>query len=102
MKPTFAREKQKLKMADKVYYTLSVTALLSSILVYTYPSINTVQKSRLEQKIRAEMEEELEQQNRLVLGYETLTAPQRMEKIAVRNGFIRPKNGQTVYVIKKK
>ncbi len=102
MKPTFARETQKLKNSDKVYYILSVTALLSSILVYTYPSINTVQKSRLEQSLRADIKEAVEKQNRLVLEYKTLTAPQRMEEIAMRNGFIRPKNGQTVYVIKKK
>ncbi len=98
--PTFSREKTKVKMADIAYYAFSIIFFLLAVLMYTYPSIQTVQQFYKEQSYLTEEAALREMQNVLVLEYERLMSPYEMKERAGNMGFIKPEAEQVIYVKK--
>ncbi len=98
--PTFSREKTKVKMADIAYYAFSIIFFLIGVLMYTYPSIQTVQQFYKEQSNLTEEAELREMQNVLVLEYERLMSPYEMRERAVKMGFIKPEAERVIYIKK--
>lgn len=100
--PTWSREKAKLSKSETVYYALSIVILLFSILIYTYPSIQTVHNFYAQQKMAAKQSKLKKIQNSLMLKYERLMSPYQMKARAMQNGFIEPGPNQVSYVRKIK
>jgi len=100
MKATFARPRSKLCKADKWFYAFSASLILSSLLAYTYPSLQIVHKVYVHQKLKVDTRKQREKQNRLKLKYESLISNREMETLAMNDGFDVPENGSIIYVRK--
>jgi len=100
MRPTFAREKSRLNRRDKAFYGLSVMLFLLTMLVYAYPSIQSVQLFYEDQKLREVKRTLINMQNKLRLEYEMLISQDEMETRAFSHGYVDPAPGQIIYVRK--
>ncbi|MFQ5431042.1 MAG: hypothetical protein ACE5EN_00885 [Nitrospinota bacterium] len=102
MIPTFAREKARMSRADKVYYTLSIVLFLLTVLIYGYPSIQSMKQVYEERDVKSEKRGLKVEQNRLRLEYEMLVTPDEMEARARLYGYVEPAIGQVIYIKKKR
>ena len=102
MIPTFAREKARMGISEKLYYTLSIALFLLTFIVYGYPSIEAMKQVYEERKLASEKQNLKVEQNRLRLEYEMLVTPDEMEARARLHGYAEPAIGQVVYIKKKK
>lgn len=97
----FRRANARMDREELAFYILSVVLLLSGLLAYTYPSIQTVHLVYREQRLKADERELLAERDRLRVEYEMLMSPVEMEDRARVAGFLPVPQERVVYLRKR-